>query len=73
MKGLQTYWQWTADSNAEWYTVPYSGRFHPPEPVVKAFEAYGFCWGGKWPLFDTMHFEYRPEIMLMYGMPVEDL
>jgi hypothetical protein len=74
MKGLQTYWQWTADSNNdEWYTVPYSGRFHPPEPVVKAFEAYGFCWGGKWPLFDTMHFEYRPEIMLMYGMPVEDL
>ncbi|MDR0586378.1 MAG: M15 family metallopeptidase [Treponema sp.] len=73
MRGLQTYWQWTADNNAEWYTVPYSGRFHPPEPVVKAFEAYGFCWGGKWLLFDTMHFEYRPEIMLMFGMTVEDL
>ncbi|MDR0403477.1 MAG: M15 family metallopeptidase [Treponema sp.] len=73
MNGLQTYWQWTADNNPEWYTVPYSRRFHPPEAVVKAFEAYGFCWGGKWPLFDTMHFEYRPEIMLMNGMPVEDL
>jgi hypothetical protein len=71
-RGLQTYWQWTADNNPEWYAVPYSGRFHPPDPVVKAFEAYGFCWGGKWPLFDTMHFEYRPEIMLMSGMPVED-
>ncbi|MDR2144138.1 MAG: M15 family metallopeptidase [Treponema sp.] len=73
MRGIQTYWQWTADNNPEWYTVPYSERFHPPESVVKAFEAYGFCWGGKWPLFDTMHFEYRPEIMLMSGMTVEDL
>jgi hypothetical protein len=73
LRGLQTYWQWTADNNIEWYAVPYSGRYHPPEPVVKAFEAYGFCWGGKWLFFDTMHFEYRPEILLMFGMPVEDL
>jgi hypothetical protein len=72
-RGLQTYWQWTADSDPEWYAVPYSERFHPPEPAIKAFEAYGFCWGGKWPLFDTMHFEYRPEIMLISGMTVEDL
>jgi hypothetical protein len=72
-RGLATYWQWTADRTPEWYMVPYSGRWHPPDPAVKAFEAYGFCWGGKWPLFDTMHFEYRPEIMLMHGMNMEDL
>jgi hypothetical protein len=73
LRGLATYWQWTADQNPEWYLVPYSGRWHPPDSAVKAFEAYGFCWGGKWPLFDTMHFEYRPEVMLMYGMKVEGL
>ncbi|MDR1929226.1 MAG: M15 family metallopeptidase [Treponema sp.] len=72
LRGLQTYWQWTADNNPQWYLVPYSGRYHPPDAVVKAFEAYGFCWGGKWPLFDTMHFEYRPEIMKANNLPLED-
>ena len=72
LRGLQTYWQWTADNGIEWYNVPYTQRFHPPDPVVKAFEAYGFCWGGKWVLYDTMHFEYRPEILLMNGMTIED-
>jgi hypothetical protein len=72
LRGLQTYWQWTADNNPEWYNVPYSGRSHPPDSVVKAFEAQGFCWGGKWALFDTMHFEYRPEIMAAYNLPVEN-
>jgi hypothetical protein len=27
------------------------------------FERQGFIWGGKWWHFDTMHFEYRPEII----------
>ncbi|MCL1929162.1 MAG: M15 family metallopeptidase [Treponema sp.] len=73
LQGLATYWQWTSDDdNPEWYKVPYEGRYHPPMAVVKIFERYGFCWGGKWPLFDTMHFEYRPEIMILYGMKVED-
>ena len=73
LRGLATYWQWTSDANnPEWYKVPYEKRYHPPITVVKTFERYGFCWGGKWPLFDTMHFEYRPEIMIMYGMKVEN-
>jgi hypothetical protein len=64
-RGLATYWLWTADWNSEWWNVPYSKRLHPPEAVVKAFEKYGFIWGGKWTLFDTMHFEYRPEIFIL--------
>jgi hypothetical protein len=72
LRGLATYWQWTADANPEWYKIPYSGRWHPPLSVVAIFERFGFCWGGKWPLFDTMHFEYRPEIMALYGMEVEN-
>ena len=69
---LHVYWQWSAASVSEWYNIPYSRRWHPPDGAVKAFEAYGFCCGGKWPLFDTMHFEYRPVILLMSGMPVEN-
>jgi hypothetical protein len=26
------------------------------------FEAERFIWGGKWYHYDTMHFEYRPEL-----------
>ena len=34
-----------------------------PQAVVDAFEAEGFIWGGRWHHFDTMHFEYRPELI----------
>jgi hypothetical protein len=66
--GLQTYWLWTAENYPAWWAVPYERRSHPPEAVIKAFEDYGFIWGGKWLFFDTMHFEYRPEILLLSNM-----
>ncbi|MBV8131284.1 MAG: M15 family metallopeptidase, partial [Alphaproteobacteria bacterium] len=34
----------------------------PPE-IVTIFERHGFIWGGKWSHYDTMHFEYRPELL----------
>jgi hypothetical protein len=34
-----------------------------PWEIVRVFEAHGFIWGGKWYHYDTMHFEYRPEII----------
>jgi hypothetical protein len=50
------YWVWAR---------PRGGLSHrnriPPE-IVEAFEAERFIWGGKWYHFDTMHFEYRPEL-----------
>lgn len=36
-----------------------------PAAIVEAFEHQGFIWGGKWSEFDLMHFEYRPEIILL--------
>jgi hypothetical protein len=33
-----------------------------PLAVVEVFERHGFIWGGKWYHFDSMHFEYRPEL-----------
>lgn len=69
--GLQTYWLWTAQNYPAWWAVPYEKRLHPPAAVIRAFEEYGFIWGGKWLFFDTMHFEYRPEILLLNNMPVK--
>jgi hypothetical protein len=63
-----TYWLWTSAYNADWWAVPYSRRLNPPEEVIAAFESYGFIWGGKWLFYDTMHFEYRPEIFALNGI-----
>lgn len=32
--------------------------------VVSIFESHGFVWGGKWWHYDSIHFEYRPELTL---------
>ena len=34
-----------------------------PPRIVAIFERHGFIWGGKWSHYDTMHFEYRPELV----------
>jgi len=68
--GKETYWLWTLRAKPEWWLIPYEQRLHPPDAVIKAFESRGFVWGGKWLYFDTMHFEYRPEIFILSGMPV---
>jgi peptidoglycan L-alanyl-D-glutamate endopeptidase CwlK len=45
-----------------------SGRYiyknRIPMRIVEIFEKYGFIWGGKWYHYDTMHFEYRPELLV---------
>ena len=48
------YWQWNRN-------MTYSNRI--PFEIVEVFEKYGFIWGGKWYHYDTMHFEFRPELL----------
>lgn len=55
--GYSDYWLWKAKSKI----VPYQNRM--PWQIVEIFERHGFIWGGKWYHFDTMHFEYRPELL----------
>jgi len=51
-----------------WYWRPHDGpilyRNRMPEEIVTIFEKHGFIWGGKWYHFDTMHFEFRPELLV---------
>ena len=70
---LETYWLWASQRTPEWWSIPYSRRYHPPEEVIRTFESFGFIWGGKWPNFDTMHFEYRPELFILSGLELERL
>lgn len=55
------YWQWTCKCIDENIAVSYKN--HIPKAIVDAFEKHGFIWGGKWYHYDTMHFEYRPELL----------
>lgn len=43
---------------------PARARNRIPREIVSIFERNGFIWGGKWFHYDTMHFEYRPELLL---------
>jgi len=64
-RGLHVYWRWAMPQEEEWYSIPYERRWMVPQAVVRAFEEQGFIWGGKWFFFDTIHFEYRPEILIL--------
>ena len=50
-----------------WFWRPHTGKiaYHNrmPKEIVATFEKHGFIWGGKWYHYDTMHFEYRPELL----------
>ncbi|MGA7324651.1 MAG: M15 family metallopeptidase [Rhodomicrobium sp.] len=52
------YWLWSKDKNG---TYKYQNEI--PYEIAAIFEKHGFIWGAKWYHFDTMHFEYRPEIL----------
>jgi len=51
------YWFWKPHDR------PIAYRNRMPQEIVAIFEKHGFIWGGKWYHFDTMHFEYRPELL----------
>jgi hypothetical protein len=51
------YWLWQKKIDP----IPYRNRM--PQNIVDIFERHGFIWGGKWYHYDTMHFEYRPELI----------
>lgn len=53
------YWRWSpADASGAplW-------RNRIPIEIVTVFERHGFIWGGRWHHYDSMHFEYRPELL----------
>lgn len=58
------YWRWAvkAEEDDGSRVIEYRNRI--PLEIVEIFEANGFIWGGKWYHYDTMHFEYRPELLI---------
>ncbi|MBI4860420.1 MAG: M15 family metallopeptidase, partial [Candidatus Riflebacteria bacterium] len=56
------YWEWKPRRRG---LVTYVNRI--PGELVEIFERHGFIWAGKWYHYDTMHFEYRPELLPLSG------
>lgn len=53
------YWRWgkaAKDGKLVWTN-------QIPKEIIDVFERHGFIWGGRWYHYDTMHFEYRPELL----------
>jgi hypothetical protein len=60
---VHRYWRWDAKGGKDVPAFPREiledarlGR------IMALFERHGFICGGKWRHYDTMHFEYRPEL-----------
>lgn len=52
---------WKGEAASETAKIGYKNTM--PLAIVRIFEKYGFIWGGRWYHYDTMHFEYRPELL----------
>lgn len=52
------YWRWASGNREQLHW-----RNKIPIQIVRIFEKHGFIWGGYWYHYDTMHFEYRPELI----------
>jgi hypothetical protein len=63
--GRPYYWRSIMNADENWFELPYEKRWMVPLPLVEVFEKHGFIWGGKWLYFDTVHFEYRPELLAL--------
>ncbi len=65
-KHLHKYWRWDG-CKSEDVVCPYPKQLMTDEKlqkIVKIFEKHGFIWGGKWASYDSVHFEYRPELLI---------
>lgn len=58
------YWRWAVGKKNAKGTRPITYKNRMPLGLIALFEQEGFIWGGKWYHYDTMHFEYRPELLL---------
>ncbi len=61
---LQKYWLWAGCKPNKACAYPEKVlQDSKLQKIVAIFEEFGFIWGGKWYHYDTMHFEYRPELI----------
>ncbi len=55
------YWRWKNPGKGEEDSLKYTNRI--PKEIIQIFEKHGFIAGARWYHFDTMHFEFRPDLL----------
>jgi hypothetical protein len=65
------YWQWDCKCTAEEAALTFKNNI--PQEIIDVFEKHGFIWGGKWYHYDTMHFEYRPELLVEFWISKSEI
>lgn len=55
------YWRWKNPGKGEEEEITYQNRI--PKEIIQIFEKHGFISGARWYHFDTMHFEFRPDLL----------
>lgn len=59
------YWLWDyLKSKRSISELTLQNHNHIPQRIVEIFAKEGFYWGGNWYYYDTMHFEYRPDLFM---------
>ena len=62
---LGRYWRWDTVSQGQTRKFPSEILLDTDfNQIVNIFESKGFVWGGKWWHYDSIHFEFRPELTL---------
>ena len=56
------YWRKSNPEEEELDEIVYQNRI--PEEIIQVFEHHGFISGARWYHYDTMHFEFRPELLI---------
>jgi hypothetical protein len=54
------YWEFLKGAGGQ-----FTWRNRVPGAIGEIFERHGFIWGAKWFHVDSMHFEYRPELIML--------
>ena len=61
---LTNYWKWGNSKFSEVDELININKDNQiPYEIIQLFEENGFIWGGRWYHYDTMHFEYRPDLI----------
>lgn len=55
------FWRWKNPGKEEMDEIVYVNRI--PKEIIRIFEKHGFISGARWYHYDTMHFEFRPDLL----------